>query len=220
MSIHNVQGSPVSSVTSTDSPPQQAARPPCAACRQSRRRCQPDCVFAPVFPPNQSQKFMNVHRVYGMSNVGKLLAELQPHQRAAAAESLAYEAEMRLRNPVLGCVGIITLLRRHLQGLQLQLEAAKAELSQYQHMSNGGLRHGVVGGGGGGGGMQGVMNDEAGEHWEQKRMVMGHDDQAVMASTQQGAVMNASAMRNNQSNGQIAGPNGARVDGPNRLLGS
>ncbi|XP_038989881.1 LOB domain-containing protein 6-like [Phoenix dactylifera] len=227
MSDNNVQGSPVSSVTSTDSPPRQAACAPCAACKRSRRRCPPGCVFAPVFPQNQYQKFMNVHRVYGTSNVGKLLAELQPHQRAAAADSLAYEAEMRLRNPAFGSLGIITLLRQHLRGLQLQLEAAKAELSRYQSMSNRGLRYGVVRGGGGGGGRQGlaqgVIKDDAHEDRERKPMVMGHNGQSVMAAMQQGTDMNASAMRNKPYSGQFAGSSGAWGDGnhgTNRLLGS
>ncbi|KAL0358739.1 UNVERIFIED_CONTAM: protein ASYMMETRIC LEAVES 2 [Sesamum angustifolium] len=84
---------------------------PCAACKFLRRKCQPECVFAPYFPPDQPQKFANVHKVFGASNVTKLLNELQPHQREDAVNSLAYEADMRLRDPVYGCVGVISLLQ-------------------------------------------------------------------------------------------------------------
>ncbi|KAL5202126.1 hypothetical protein ABZP36_013078 [Zizania latifolia] len=81
---------------------------PCAACKFLRRKCQPDCVFAPYFPPDNPQKFVHVHRVFGASNVTKLLNELHPYQREDAVNSLAYEADMRLRDPVYGCVGVIS----------------------------------------------------------------------------------------------------------------
>lgn len=107
--------------------------PPCAACKFLRRKCQPECVFAPYFPPDQPQKFANVHKVFGASNVTKLLNELHPHQREDAVNSLAYEADMRLRDPVYGCVGVISLLQHQLRQLQTDLSYAKSELSKYQN---------------------------------------------------------------------------------------
>lgn len=107
---------------------------PCAACKFLRRKCQPECVFAPYFPPDQPQKFANVHKIFGASNVTKLLNELQPHQREDAVNSLAYEADMRLRDPVYGCVGVISLLQHQLRQLQLDLSCAKSELSKYQSL--------------------------------------------------------------------------------------
>ncbi|CAN4126693.1 unnamed protein product [Withania somnifera] len=107
---------------------------PCAACKFLRRKCHPECVFAPYFPPDQPQKFANVHKVFGASNVTKLLNELQPHQREDAVNSLAYEADMRLRDPVYGCVGVISLLQHQLRQLQMDLSCAKSELSKYQNL--------------------------------------------------------------------------------------
>uniref|UniRef100_I1NU50 LOB domain-containing protein n=1 Tax=Oryza glaberrima TaxID=4538 RepID=I1NU50_ORYGL len=104
---------------------------PCAACKFLRRKCQPDCVFAPYFPPDNPQKFVHVHRVFGASNVTKLLNELHPYQREDAVNSLAYEADMRLRDPVYGCVAIISILQRNLRQLQQDLARAKFELSKY-----------------------------------------------------------------------------------------
>ncbi|KAK4798769.1 hypothetical protein SAY86_031095 [Trapa natans] len=132
---------------------------PCAACKFLRRKCQPECVFAPYFPPDQPQKFANVHKVFGASNVTKLLNELLPHQREDAVNSLAYEADMRLRDPVYGCVGVISLLQHQLRQLQLDLSCAKSELSKYQnlgpinhHQSLGGINNLIAAAGGGGGG--------------------------------------------------------------------
>ncbi|OMO86028.1 hypothetical protein CCACVL1_09853 [Corchorus capsularis] len=107
---------------------------PCAACKFLRRKCQPECVFAPYFPPDNPQKFAHVHKVFGASNVTKLLNELHPSQREDAVNSLAYEADMRLRDPVYGCVGVISLLQHQLRQLQMDLSCAKSELSKYQSL--------------------------------------------------------------------------------------
>ncbi|KAG8642520.1 LOB domain-containing protein 36 [Manihot esculenta] len=104
---------------------------PCAACKFLRRKCTQECVFAPYFPPDQPQKFANVHKVFGASNVAKLLNELNTAQREDAVNSLAYEAEARLHDPVYGCVGLISILQHRLKELQSDLYNAKKELSQY-----------------------------------------------------------------------------------------
>nr|CCF55439.1 hypothetical protein [Brachypodium sylvaticum] len=104
---------------------------PCAACKFLRRKCLPGCVFAPYFPPEEPQKFANVHKVFGASNVTKLLNELLPHQREDAVSSLAYEAEARVKDPVYGCVGAISVLQRQVHRLQKDLDAAHSELLRY-----------------------------------------------------------------------------------------
>ncbi|KAF6157453.1 hypothetical protein GIB67_004391 [Kingdonia uniflora] len=104
---------------------------PCAACKFLRRKCMPGCIFAPYFPPEEPQKFTNVHKIFGASNVTKLLNELLPHQREDAVNSLAYEAEARIKDPVYGCVGAISVLQRQVHRLQMELDAANAELLRY-----------------------------------------------------------------------------------------
>lgn len=104
---------------------------PCAACKFLRRKCLPGCIFAPYFPPEEPQKFANVHKIFGASNVTKLLNELLPHQREDAVNSLAYEAEARVRDPVYGCVGAISFLQRQVQRLQKELDSANADLLRY-----------------------------------------------------------------------------------------
>ncbi|XP_037491336.1 LOB domain-containing protein 36 isoform X2 [Jatropha curcas] len=104
---------------------------PCAACKFRRQKCTQECVFAAYFPPDQPQKFANVHGVFGASNVAKLLNELSTTQREDAVNSLAYEAEARLRDPVYGCVGLISILQHRLKELQSDLYIAKKELAQY-----------------------------------------------------------------------------------------
>ncbi|KAF5736238.1 LOB domain-containing protein 4-like [Tripterygium wilfordii] len=81
----------------------QGAPSPCAACKLLRRRCAQDCVFPPYFPADEPHKFANVHKVFGASNVNKMLQELPVHQRGDAVSSMVYEANARIRDPVYGC---------------------------------------------------------------------------------------------------------------------
>ncbi|PSS35242.1 Protein LATERAL ORGAN BOUNDARIES like [Actinidia chinensis var. chinensis] len=111
---------------------------PCAACKFLRRKCLPGCIFAPYFPPEEPQKFANVHKIFGASNVSKLLNEIMPHQREDAVNSLAYEAEARMKDPVYGCVGAISVLQRQVMRLQKELDATNADLMRFtsNDMSN------------------------------------------------------------------------------------
>ncbi|XP_054799918.1 LOB domain-containing protein 12-like [Prosopis cineraria] len=101
---------------------------PCASCKLLRRRCAKDCIFAPYFPSDDPHKFAIVHKVFGASNVGKMLQELPVHQRADAVSSLVYEANARVRDPVYGCVGAISYLQNQVSELQMQLAVAQAEI--------------------------------------------------------------------------------------------
>ncbi|KAK4360782.1 hypothetical protein RND71_019734 [Anisodus tanguticus] len=107
------------------------SNPPCAACKFLRRKCLPSCIFAPYFPPEEPIKFTTVHKVFGANNVSKLLNEIQPHQREDAVNSLAYEAEARLKDPVYGCIGAISVLQRQVIRLQKELDATNADLMRY-----------------------------------------------------------------------------------------
>ncbi|KAF4363066.1 hypothetical protein F8388_013430 [Cannabis sativa] len=104
---------------------------PCAACKFLRRKCTLECVFAPYFPPDQPQKFACVHKVYGASNVAKILNELAVAHREEAVVSLAYEAQARIRDPVYGCVGFISVLHNRLKQVQTELHSARKELEAY-----------------------------------------------------------------------------------------
>ncbi|GMH15419.1 hypothetical protein Nepgr_017260 [Nepenthes gracilis] len=101
---------------------------PCAACKLLRRRCAKDCIFAPYFPSSDPHKFAIVHKIFGASNVGKMLQELPEQQREDAVNSLVYEASARMKDPVYGCVGAISFLQDQVSHLQMQLAVAQAEI--------------------------------------------------------------------------------------------
>uniref|UniRef100_A0A7N0TGB0 LOB domain-containing protein n=1 Tax=Kalanchoe fedtschenkoi TaxID=63787 RepID=A0A7N0TGB0_KALFE len=104
---------------------------PCAACKLLRRRCAEECPFSPYFSPHEPHKFLAVHKVFGASNVSKLLLEVPEGQRADAANSLVYEANVRLRDPVYGCMGAIAALQQQLHSLQAQLDAVRSEILKH-----------------------------------------------------------------------------------------
>ncbi|KAL8205662.1 hypothetical protein R6Q57_009213 [Mikania cordata] len=106
----------------------QGAAPPCAACKLLRRKCYQDCVYAPYFPADEPHKFASVHKVFGASNVNKMLQELPEHHRGDAVSSMVYEANARIRDPVYGCVGAISSLQQQIDVLQAQLAVSQAEV--------------------------------------------------------------------------------------------
>ncbi|KAG6519857.1 LOB domain-containing protein 4-like [Zingiber officinale] len=107
---------------------QSAAASPCAACKLLRRRCVQGCVFAPHFPAEEPRKFACVHKVFGASNVSKLLQEMAEQHRGDAVRSLVFEADARVRDPVYGCVALISSLHRQIQSLQAQLALSQAHI--------------------------------------------------------------------------------------------
>ncbi|KAK1437389.1 hypothetical protein QVD17_03180 [Tagetes erecta] len=105
------------------------SRPPCAACKICYRVCNEKCVFAPYFPPDQSQQFQSLDRVYGDTNGATILNELRPNLREDAVSSLAYEPQARINNLIYGCVGIIYSQQERLNKLESELHTVKLELA-------------------------------------------------------------------------------------------
>ncbi|KAJ4915164.1 LOB domain-containing protein 1 [Raphanus sativus] len=125
------------SASPTSSPPLPQLSPrlvlsPCAACKILRRRCGDKCVLAPYFPPTEPAKFTIAHRVFGASNIIKLLQELPESQRTDAVNSMVYEAGARIRDPIYGCAGAIYNLQRQVSELQAQLAKSQVEIVSMQ----------------------------------------------------------------------------------------
>ncbi|CAL4886045.1 unnamed protein product [Urochloa decumbens] len=103
---------------------------PCGACKFLRRRCVPECVFAPYFSSDQgAARFAAIHKVFGASNASKLLSHLPVADRCEAVVTITYEAQARLRDPVYGCVAQIFALQQQVAVLQAQLMQARAQLA-------------------------------------------------------------------------------------------
>ncbi|XVF12012.1 hypothetical protein REPUB_Repub08aG0077900 [Reevesia pubescens] len=104
----------------------------CAACRYQRRKCVPECRLAPYFPADQTKIFQNAHKLFGVSNIVKILKSLDPSQHSEAMRSIKYQANVRDRFPVYGCLGIIRQLYYQIQLLEEEYHAVLAQLEMYR----------------------------------------------------------------------------------------
>ncbi|XP_057964835.1 LOB domain-containing protein 29-like [Malania oleifera] len=104
---------------------------PCGACKFLRRKCVRGCVFAPYFCHEQgATHFAAIHKVFGASNVSKLLSHLPVSDRCEAAVTISYEAQARLQDPIYGCVSHIFALQQQVVNLQAQLASLKEQAAQ------------------------------------------------------------------------------------------
>ncbi|PPD87742.1 hypothetical protein GOBAR_DD15314 [Gossypium barbadense] len=117
----------------------QGAASPCAACKLLRRRCAQDCVFAPYFPADEPQKFANVHKVFGASNVNKMLQRIEVAKKLALCRM---DRDVRVRDPVYGCVGAISSLQQQIDTLQTQLALTQAEVVHLRVRQTASFPHG------------------------------------------------------------------------------
>ncbi|KAJ0970289.1 hypothetical protein J5N97_023166 [Dioscorea zingiberensis] len=101
---------------------------PCGACKFLRRKCVRGCVFAPYFCHEQgSIHFAAIHKVFGASNVSKLLMHLPVYDRFEAALTISYEAQARIQDPIYGCVAQIFALQQQVITLQEQIASFNAQ---------------------------------------------------------------------------------------------
>ncbi|XP_057455229.1 LOB domain-containing protein 22 isoform X2 [Lotus japonicus] len=93
----------------------------CAACKYQRRKCAPDCILAPYFPHDRQHQFLNAHKLFGVSNITKIIKYLDPPLKDQAMRTIIFQADMRATDPVGGCY-------KYIQDLQAQIEYHTAEL--------------------------------------------------------------------------------------------
>lgn len=95
----------------------------CGACKFLRRKCTSECVFGPYFSYDEAAiHFSAVHKVFGASNVSRLLLHLPEQHRREAALSISYEALARMQDPVYGCVAYIYALQQEVAYLQEEID--------------------------------------------------------------------------------------------------
>ncbi|XP_025621537.1 uncharacterized protein [Arachis hypogaea] len=117
----------------------------CAACKYQRRKCAPDCILAPYFPHDRQRQFLNAHKLFGVSNITKIIKVLNPHEKDEAMKTIIFQSDMRAKDPVGGCYRMVQDLQAqiefHLSELELVLQQlailrAQAQHQQAQHLYN------------------------------------------------------------------------------------
>lgn len=76
--------------------------------------------------------FRNAHRLFGVSNILKILKEIDPSQKKVAMKSIIYQANARDKHPVYGCVAEIQNLFFNIQLYEEELQAVHAQLAFYR----------------------------------------------------------------------------------------
>ncbi|GFP83223.1 LOB domain-containing protein 18 [Phtheirospermum japonicum] len=71
------------------------------------------CIFTPYFDSEQgAMHFAPVHKVFGASNVSKLLLHIRPSKGLDAVVTICYDAQGRLQDPIYDCVAHIFALQQ------------------------------------------------------------------------------------------------------------
>lgn len=128
-SIINVN---VNTVTTHDLPLSAPTTPissACAACKYQRRKCGPQCMLAPYFPPERQSDFQNAHKLFGVSNIVKKLRQLSAPDRQKAVNTMVFEANMRAENPSGGCYGIIKYYEEFIRQLERELAYTQCRIN-------------------------------------------------------------------------------------------
>ncbi|XP_030526339.2 LOB domain-containing protein 22-like [Rhodamnia argentea] len=114
--------------TSSSSSKTSSTTPACAACKYQRRKCEPNCLLAPYFPYDRQHQFLNAHKLFGVSNITKVIKNLTPHEKDEAMRTIIYQSDARAHDPVLGCYRIIRDLHRQIEFCQAELEFVLRQL--------------------------------------------------------------------------------------------
>ncbi|KAL2234799.1 UNVERIFIED_CONTAM: LOB domain-containing protein 22 [Sesamum indicum] len=101
----------------------------CAACKYQRRKCASDCILAPYFPHDRQRQFLNAHRLFGVSNIVKIIRHLDPPARDHAMRTIIFQSEARAADPVGGCYRIIRELEQQISLVKAELEIVLHQLT-------------------------------------------------------------------------------------------
>ena len=104
----------------------------CASCKHQRKRCDSNCELAPYFPAKRYHEFQNAHKLFGVSNILKIITMIEPHQRQAAADSILIEGNAWKTYPEHGCLGVIKDLTEQISFQEKQLSVVNHHLAFYK----------------------------------------------------------------------------------------
>ncbi|KAG0453135.1 hypothetical protein HPP92_025799 [Vanilla planifolia] len=105
---------------------------PAARASSLRRKCVKGCVFAPYFCHEQrgAAHFAAIHKVFGASNVSKLLMHLPVSDPLRVRRHHLLRGPGPLGDPIYGCVAHIFALQQQVVSLQTQLATLRAQAAQ------------------------------------------------------------------------------------------
>ncbi|ESQ27892.1 hypothetical protein EUTSA_v10019764mg [Eutrema salsugineum] len=108
----------------------------CAACKFQRKKCTKNCLLAPYFPQDRYKQFLNAHRLFGISNITKMLKGIQESERDIAMQNLILHANARALDPVGGVYKIMSDLRRRISYYETELNSIRQEVALYRSLAH------------------------------------------------------------------------------------
>ncbi|CAN6195701.1 unnamed protein product [Urochloa humidicola] len=117
-------------------PGQQSQSQACAACKYQRRKCNPDCPLAPYFPADQQRRFLNAHRLFGVSKIQKTMRRIDPERVPDAMRTLVFQSDARAADPVGGCVTIIENLQKQITRTEHELAYVRNQIAIYRQAAD------------------------------------------------------------------------------------
>ncbi|KAJ8440599.1 hypothetical protein Cgig2_028728 [Carnegiea gigantea] len=93
------------------------------------KKCAPDCVLAPYFPHDRTKQFLNAHKLFGVSNITKIIRNLNPPDKDIAMRTIMYQSDMRAKDPVGGCFRIIRDLHHQIEYYKAELDVVLQQLA-------------------------------------------------------------------------------------------
>jgi|UniRef100_A0A2N9HL91 hypothetical protein len=101
----------------------------CAACKYQRRKCATDCILAPYFPHDRQRQFLNAHKLFGVSNITKIIKNLNQPDKDEAMRTIIFQSDVRANDPVGGCYRIIRELQRLIEYNKAELDIVLHQLA-------------------------------------------------------------------------------------------
>ncbi|CAH8343372.1 unnamed protein product [Eruca vesicaria subsp. sativa] len=129
--LHHKPTTPLKPSSSTNTTNQA-----CAACKYQRRKCAPDCLLAPYFPHDRHRQFLNAHRLFGVSNITKIIKDLSPPEKDAAMHTIMFQSDARANDPIEGCYSIIRKLQYEIQCNKNELDMVLQQLALFRDRAN------------------------------------------------------------------------------------
>lgn len=106
----------------------------CAACKHQRRKCAPDCLLAPYFPPHRQTEFLNAHKLFGVRNIMNTVKKVEPNRRDDAVRSMIHEAYYRAVDPAGGAYRILNNLEQRFNQMKAELDLVHQQLAIFRSM--------------------------------------------------------------------------------------
>ncbi|KFK41738.1 hypothetical protein AALP_AA2G166200 [Arabis alpina] len=107
----------------------------CAACKYQRKKCTKNCHLAPYFPQERQKQFLNAHKLFGVSNITKMIKGVEESQRDIAMHNLIFHANARALDPVGGVHKIMCDLKRKIDCCQAELNLVHQQLAMYRSLA-------------------------------------------------------------------------------------